>query len=215
VYCWRVDQVVIVQDQRDRTLTRPDRELVDHCRGHRLERRVRAAEQRVDQLEDARSHLIKCRGKISPEPGRVIVAIVQRQPCRRLPAASGPRAKQRCLSEAGGALGQPRQQLRTREGAWRRVWNLVATSASRSGMAPIGGLIVGGSALTSHTSATGRARRERLKRSHCKARHAEPTTRPRHAPPGLPARFHQRIHFRVTPRDPSRPSVIVNDCEGL
>ena len=101
-----VDQVVVVQDQ-DLALTRSGRQLVDQRRHQRLERRRRRrSEQRGNLLGESRPCPVQRRGGVAPEPGRVVVAGVQRQPCDRPPAVVGPVGQQRGLAEPGRGTDQ-------------------------------------------------------------------------------------------------------------
>jgi hypothetical protein len=116
----RLDQVVVVQHQHVRI--RPGGQLVDQRGHYRLERPRRRVQQCGDTLPDPGVHLVQGGGDVAPEPRRVVVAFVQRQPGDRSRAVVGPVGQQGGLAEpgrgahqgelAGGALGQPLQQPR-------------------------------------------------------------------------------------------------------
>jgi hypothetical protein len=93
--------VVVVQHQHD-LLGHPG-QLIDQGRHHRLERDGLQAitQQRADLPGDPRAYLIQRGGGMPPEPGRVVVALVQRQPGDRPLAAPGPVGQQGGLAEAG------------------------------------------------------------------------------------------------------------------
>ena len=109
----RLDQVVVVQDQHH--LVGSSGQLVDQRRHQPLERRrCRRAEQRGDPLGDPRPHPLQRGDHMPPEPRRVVVGFVQRQPPNRPPAAPGPVGQQGCLSKARRGADQgkgPRQSL--------------------------------------------------------------------------------------------------------
>jgi hypothetical protein len=86
---WLLDQVVVVQDQHDPPLGPLD-QLVDQHGQDRLQRRLAALEQGIDLLTDPGSQLVQGGGDVAPEPRRVTVATVQRQPGHPLPAAPDP-----------------------------------------------------------------------------------------------------------------------------
>ena len=99
----RADHVIVVQDQQQR----PVRvglagDLVDQGRHQRLERRGRGRpEQRAHPLADPRPHPVQRGHRMPPEPGRVVVAGVQRQPGHGMPAAPGPLGQQDRLAVPG------------------------------------------------------------------------------------------------------------------
>jgi hypothetical protein len=98
VHCLGVDQVVVVQDQQH--LARLGGELVDQGRDQPLKRRRGGrAEQRGDLLGDPRARPVQRGDHMPPEPRRVVVAAVQRQPGHRPPAAAGPVGQQAGLAE--------------------------------------------------------------------------------------------------------------------
>ena len=89
VHLRRVDQVVVVDDQRHVVGCRG--ELVDQRRHGRGERRRRGAgDQRTDPLGDPGPHPVQRGGDVAPEPHRVVVARVQRQPGDRPPVGAAP-----------------------------------------------------------------------------------------------------------------------------
>jgi hypothetical protein len=87
VHLLRSDHVVVIEDQQQ--LLRG--QFVDQRRDQGLERRWRGrAEQRSDTFADSRTVRVERGHDMTPEPGRVVVPRVQRQPCDRVPAALGP-----------------------------------------------------------------------------------------------------------------------------
>jgi hypothetical protein len=96
---WRLDQVIVVQHQHD--LVGLLDQLVDQHGQHHLQRRLAALEQGINPLVNPGPQLVQGRGDIAPEPRRVTVAAVQRQPGHRLPAAPSPIPQQAGLAETG------------------------------------------------------------------------------------------------------------------
>jgi hypothetical protein len=117
---WRLDQVIVVQDQHERFGSLD--QLVDQHRQHRLQRRLGALKQGIDPLTDPGSHPIQGGGDIAPEPRRVAVAAVQRQPGHRLLAAPGPVAQQAGLAEAGRRAHQGEFEGRALGEALQQPW---------------------------------------------------------------------------------------------
>ena len=116
-----LDQLVVVQDQHH--LLGLGDQIVDQHGQHRLQRRLAALEQGIDPLTDPGPQLVQGGGDIAPEPRRVTVAGIQRQPGHRLPSAPSPIAQQAGLAETGRRtdqgeivgrpLGEALQQPRT------------------------------------------------------------------------------------------------------
>ncbi len=110
-----VDQVVVVEDHQHLVLTGLGVQLVDQGRHQPLEGRGRrGAEQRADLLADPRPHPVQRGRGMPPEPCRVVVAGVQRQPGHRPPAAPSPVGQQRRLAGPGRGAHQdqpPRQPV--------------------------------------------------------------------------------------------------------
>ncbi len=103
VHRLRADHVIVIQDQQQRLVrVRPAGHLVDQRRHQRLERRRRRRpEQRAHPLADPRPHPVQRGHRMPPEPGRVVVAGIQRQPRRRQPAAPDPLGQQDRLAVPG------------------------------------------------------------------------------------------------------------------
>ena len=92
VHRLRADHVIVIQDQQQRLVrVRPAGYLVDQGRHQRLERRRRRRpEQRAQPLADPRPRPVQRGHRMPPEPGRVVVAGIQRQPRRRHAGRAGP-----------------------------------------------------------------------------------------------------------------------------
>jgi hypothetical protein len=92
VHQLRADHVIVVQDQQQRLVrVRLSGYLVDQGRHQRLERpRRRRPEQRAHPLADPRPHPVQRGHRVPPEPGRIVVAGIQRQPGHRIPNAPDP-----------------------------------------------------------------------------------------------------------------------------
>jgi hypothetical protein len=106
----RIDDVVVVQHQGEPVSLRHQR--VEQGGHHRLRRRLRAVQQRGDLPADPGPHPVERGGGIAPEPGRVVVAGVQRQPGDRPLAAAGRRPAAGC----GGPSHRAGWSCRTRAG---------------------------------------------------------------------------------------------------
>ncbi len=92
--------MVVVQHQHD-LLGHPG-QLVDQRGDHRLEGgRLQALQERGDLLGDPRAQRVQGGGDMAPEPRRVVVGVVQRQPGNRSGIVSGPVGQQGGLAEAG------------------------------------------------------------------------------------------------------------------
>ena len=108
VHQLRADHVIVIQDQQQRLIcVRPAGYLVDQGRHQRLERRWRGRpEQRAHPLADSRPHPVQRGHRMPPEPGRVVVASIQRQPGHGMPAAPDPLGQQDSLAVPGRGAGQ-------------------------------------------------------------------------------------------------------------
>jgi hypothetical protein len=97
----RPHQVVVVQHQRE--LIGRGLEVVDQ-RGHDALARhhPRRSQERQQVLPKASANTIERDDHIPPEPHRIVVFGVQRQPRHRPPRAGGPAGHQGGLAEAGG-----------------------------------------------------------------------------------------------------------------
>ena len=109
VHLRRADQVVVIQDEQG--LVRS--QVVDQRRDQPLERRGRGrAEQRGHPFAGPGAGPVQRGHRVVPEPGRVVVPRVQRQPRGREPAAPGPISQQDRLAVPGRPADQdqpPRQ----------------------------------------------------------------------------------------------------------
>ena len=126
VHRLRADHVIVIQDQQQRLICiRLAGYLVDQGRHQRLERRRRGRpEQRAHPLADPRPHPVQRGHRMPPEPGRVVVASIQRQPGHWMPAAPDPLGQQDGLAvpgrradqdqSASPALVEPLRQPRAR-----------------------------------------------------------------------------------------------------
>ena len=103
VYQLRADHVIVIQDQQQRLIcVRLAGYLVDQGRHQRLERRWRGGpEQRAHPLADPRPHPVQRGDRMPPEPGRVVVAGIQRQPGHWMPTAPDPLGQQDGLAVPG------------------------------------------------------------------------------------------------------------------
>ena len=82
-------------------------QLVDQRRNQRPKRRRRGrAEQRANPLAESGPHPVQSSDGVAPEPGRVVVPRIQRQPGYRPPAAPGPVSQHRRLTEPGRGADQ-------------------------------------------------------------------------------------------------------------
>jgi hypothetical protein len=111
----RFDHVVVVQDQQQLVPCGLGGQLVDQ-RGHQpLEGWWwRRTEERGDSLGEPGPHPVQGGDHMAPEPGGVVVALVQRQPGDRPLALPGPVGQQAGLAEPGRRADQhqpPRQTL--------------------------------------------------------------------------------------------------------
>ena len=101
VHLRRADHVVVIKDQQG--LIRG--QFVDQGRDQPLERRRRGRpEQRGDPFGDPGPGPVQRGHRVAPEPGRVVVPRVQRQPRGRVPA--GPFGQQHRLAVSGRRAGQ-------------------------------------------------------------------------------------------------------------
>ena len=110
-----VDQVVVVQDQQHLAVAGLGGQLVDQRRHQPLEGcRRRRAQQRADPLPDPRPRPVQRGNHVPPEPHRVVVGCVQRQPGHRAVARRDPVGQQGRLAGPGRGAHQdqpPRQPL--------------------------------------------------------------------------------------------------------
>ena len=98
VHLLRADHVIVIEDQQG--LIRG--QSVDQGRDQALERRRRGRpEQRGDPFGDPRACAVKRGHRMAPEPGRVVVPHIQRQPRGRVLAAPGPVSQQDGLTVPG------------------------------------------------------------------------------------------------------------------
>src|SRR5262249_16827478 len=114
VHLLGADQVVVVQHQQRLPGGGTICQLVDQRGDHTLERLQRGPEQLADPAADPRAGPLQRRCHIPPEPGRVIVTLIQRQPGHRPLAAARPSGQQRRLAGPGRRAHQdqpPRQPL--------------------------------------------------------------------------------------------------------
>ena len=94
--------MVVIQDQPDLVVGGLGGELIDQRRHQRLKRgRCRRAEQRAHPLFDSRVRPVQRGYRMPPEPGRVVVGRVQREPPGRAATVSDPVGQQDCLAVSG------------------------------------------------------------------------------------------------------------------
>jgi hypothetical protein len=99
--------MVVIQHQQHLVIAGPGGQRVNYRRHHRLKRgRRRRPEQRGYPLVDARAHPIERGHSMTPEPGRVVVPRVQRQPRNRPVAAPGPLSQEHRLAGPGRGADQ-------------------------------------------------------------------------------------------------------------
>ena len=122
----RLDELVVIQQERD--LLGPGDQLVDEGGHDRLQRRrLGPAEQWGEPLANGDPRPVQGRGDIPPEPHRIVVAGVQRQPGDRLPGLARPVAEQARLPEPrrGADQGQlpprPRGEACQQPGTWQQA----------------------------------------------------------------------------------------------
>ena len=129
VHQLRADHVIVIQDQQRLICVRLAGYLVDQGRHQRLERWWRGRpEQRVHPLADPRPHPVQRGHRMPPEPGRIVVASIQRQPGHWMPTAPDPLGQQDSLAVPGRrgeqdkpshpALVEALRQPRTRHQIW-------------------------------------------------------------------------------------------------
>ncbi|MGP3965340.1 hypothetical protein ACTWPT_56270 [Nonomuraea sp. 3N208] len=98
------DQVVVVEHEHDYALGVVGRQVVDEARHGDIERLETGNAQRSHRLRpDARAGALKRRDDVGPESHRVVVGLVQRDPCDLPPpcATGGPLGQQCRLAPAG------------------------------------------------------------------------------------------------------------------
>ena len=99
--------MIVVEDQQRLVRPRLGGQFVDQDRHQPLEElRRRRAEQRAHPLADPWPHPVQRGHRITPEPGRVVIARVQRQPRGWPLAAPGPVGQQDRLAVPGGSADQ-------------------------------------------------------------------------------------------------------------
>ena len=102
VHRLRSDQVVVVEDEQPLVRRRVPHHIVDQGGHQRLEGRRRwRAGQRAHSLADRGAHRLQRHQRVAPEPDRVVVASIERQPTRRPCPAPGPLREQHSLAVAG------------------------------------------------------------------------------------------------------------------
>ena len=109
----RADQVVVVEYQQHVGLARLGHDVVDQRADQRVVgRRGRRTRQRAHPLGDARAHHVESGQHVTPEPHRVVVSAVERQPGGRLGHAPDPLRQQDRLAvtRRGGHQHQPAVQ---------------------------------------------------------------------------------------------------------
>ena len=186
-----VDQVVVIEDQQHLAVAGLGGQLVDQRRHQPLEgcRRQRA-QQQADSLPDPRAHPVQRGQRVTPEPHRVVVGCVQRQPGHRPVARRGQVGQQGRLTGPGRGTHQdqpPRQPFTerlyqrgrgTKPGCRRGTCSLVASRPSCPDTAAPRGATADGSAISDPPSAGPATAGLAARRSHCKP---SPTGQP-----GLP-----------------------------
>ena len=101
VHRLRADQVVIVEDEQGLVRSQIS-QVVDQRRDQALERgRCGRAEQRAKAFAGPGAGPVQRGHRVAPEPGRVVIARVQRQPRGRELAAAGPVSQQDRLAVPG------------------------------------------------------------------------------------------------------------------
>ena len=96
--------MVVVQDQHSLAVAGLDGQLIDQrCQQAGERRRRGRAEQRAHPLADSWSYPVQRGHGVTPEPGRVVVALIQRQPCHWPLAVPDPIGQQDRLAVSGGA----------------------------------------------------------------------------------------------------------------
>ena len=102
VHLLRSDHVVVIQDQQGLAVAGLGGQLVDQRRDQALERRRRGRpEQRGHPFADPGAGPVQRGHRVTPEPGRIVVPLIQRQPGSRVGAAPGPVRQQDRLAVPG------------------------------------------------------------------------------------------------------------------
>ena len=102
VYLPGADHVVIVEDQQRLAVAGPGGQIVDQRCDEPLERgRRRGPGQRANPPGDSLVYLVQGGQHMTPEPDRVVVTGIQRQPRGRTPAVPGPVGQQDRLAVSG------------------------------------------------------------------------------------------------------------------
>jgi hypothetical protein len=133
------DEVVVVQDQQHLAPVGLGGQLVDQRRHQPFKRRRgRWVEHRGDLVGEPRPYPVQRGGDMAPEPCRVVVTLVQRQPGDRPPAGLDPMGQQAGLAEPGRRADQqqpPRQPVvKLLQQAWARH-----EAGLRAGQVQLGG----------------------------------------------------------------------------
>ena len=123
VHLLRVDHVVVVEDKQGLL----PGQIVDQRRDQALERSRRwRAEQRSHPFAGPRTGPVQRGYRVAPEPGRVVVPRVQREPGDRVLAVPGPVGEQDRLavSSRGGGQDEPPRQALIEPRRQPRPWHL-------------------------------------------------------------------------------------------
>ena len=124
----RGDQVEVVENEHDLIARGEGAQIVDHDGHHLIQRRgLQIVQEGCHLLADPRPNAVERRGNVAPEPRRVVLPGIQRQPCCGVAALASEVPEQRRLAEPGwGAyqdepttyrLGKAAEQARTRHDA--------------------------------------------------------------------------------------------------
>jgi hypothetical protein len=184
----RADQVVVVEYQQHVGLVRLGRDIVDQRADQRVVGRRRPACHRAHPLGDARAHHVESGQHVTPEPHRVVISPVERQPGDRRGHAPDPLRQQDRLSVArrGGHQHQPAVQPllepvcqpAARHQPWARTRNLKLGGQQN---VPLGRRSFHTTASTISSAVDALSRRARRRpRCHFSAgpQHREESTRP-------------------------------------
>ncbi len=102
VHRLRADHVIVIEHQQRAVRIRPGGQFVDQGCHQRFERRRSGrAEQRGNPFANCRTCPLKRSHHVAPEPGRVVIPCVQRQPRHRLLTAPRPVGQQDRLAVSG------------------------------------------------------------------------------------------------------------------
>ena len=101
------DHVIVVEDQQGPVRGGPGAQVVDQRREQPLKRgRGGRPDQRAHASADSRAHPVQRGDHVPPEPGRVVIAGIQRQPRRRALAGQRPVGQQNRLAVSGRGADQ-------------------------------------------------------------------------------------------------------------